>query len=233
MTAASRPARVAAAALLGAGLAAGPAAGQSLNVDIGPPGGGPPHTYAAAGEAGVWNAIPAANGSTTSNLVGLDGAPTAAGLQQIGGLELVSVDDPATTGDDGLLMDDYLVTFNDTLETCIFMTGLAPGEYEVLVYARMPIATDVLSDVFVDQEPNVPHYPVGGVWPGGHQELITYSRHSLTVSADGRLDFHSGIVPGADPLAGAALNGFQIRNLAEIFRDGFEIGDASRWATVP
>lgn len=227
------PAARAAAALLAAGAAAGPAAGQSLNVDIGPPGGGPPHGYAAAGEAGVWNAVPAANDTTTPNLLGLDGVPTTAALRQFGGLELVSVDDPATAGDDGLLMDDYLVTFDDTLETCIFMTGLVPGDYEVLIYARMPIAADVLSDVFVDQEPNVPHYSVGGSWPGGHQELITYSRHLLTVAADGRLDFHSGIVPGAEPADGAALNGLQIRNLAEIFRDGFEIGDASRWSTAP
>jgi len=228
-----RVSAVPAAAALLAGLAAGPAAGQSLNIDIGPPGGGPPHTYAAAGEAGVWNSIPAADGSTTSNLLGLDGAPTAADLRQIGGLDLVTVDDPETAGGDDLLMDDYLVTFNPNLETCIFLSDMAPGEYEVLIYARMPAQPGVLSDTFVDQEPGMPHYSVGGAWPGGHQELVTYSRHLATVGADGDLYFHSGIAPGADPADGAALNGFQVRFLPEIFKDGFEVGDASRWTTVP
>jgi hypothetical protein len=225
-------ARAAVAALLAAGVAVAPAAGQSLNIDVAPLGVGPPHTYAAAGEAGVWNAIPAANNTTTENLIGLDGVPTAADLQQIGGLDLVTVDDPATTGADGMLMDDYLVTFDDGLETCIFLLQMIPGEYEVLIYAWMPAQPAVLSDAFVDQEPGVPHYSVGGAWPGGHQELVTYSRHTLTVGANGNLYLHSGIVPGANELDGAALNGLQVRNLAEIFKDGFEVGDASRWVVT-
>jgi len=227
------PAGTAAAALLAAGVSAAPASGQSLNIDIAPPGAGPPHTYAAAGEAGVWNAIPAAHVTTTHDLVGLDGVPTAVDLQQIGGLDLVTVDDPGTTGADGLLMDDYLVTFTEELETCIFLKEMIPGEYEVLIYAWMPAQPAVLSDTSVDQEPGEPHYSVGGAWPGGHGELITYSRHTLTVGADGNLYLHSGIVPGENPANGAALNGLQVRNLAEIFKDGFEVGDASRWVTTP
>ncbi len=232
MTSGASAAR-AAAVLLAASLGAGPAAGQSLNIDISPPGGGPPHAYAAAGEAGVWNSIPAAHNSVTENLVGLDGVPTTADLRQIGGLDLVTVDDPATAGGDGLLMDDYLVTFDLGLETCIFLTEMAPGEYEVLIYAWMPAQPGVLSHTSVDQETGEPHYSVGGTWPGGHAELVTYSRHVLTVAADGELNLHSGIVPDANPLEGAALNGLQVRNLAEIFKDGFEVGDASRWVTAP
>lgn len=220
--------------LLAAFLGAGEAAAQSINVDFGPPGAGPPASYGAAGQAGVWNSIPAAHNTTTFNLLGLGGLPTAANLRQYGGLETVSVTDPDTAGDHGVLMDDYLVTFDSDLETCIFMTGLIPGVYEVLIYARMPNQPSVLSDTFVDQEPGVPHYSVGGPWPGGHQELVTYSRHLLTVGGDGRLDFHSGIVAGADPLEGAAMNGVQFRLiLAEIFRDGFETGDTSNWTAVP
>ncbi len=219
--------------LLAAGLGAGGAAAQSINVDFGPPGSGPPSSYGAAGQAGVWNSLPALHNTTTVNLLGLDGLPTGADLRQFGGLETLSVADPDTAGDDGVLMDDYLVTIESDLETCIFMTGMVPGEYEVLIYARMPNQPGVLSETWVDQEPNTPHFSVGGPWPGGHQELATYSRHLLTVGGDGRLDFHSGIVPGADELDGAALNGVQFRLLAEIFKDGFESGDTSNWTAVP
>lgn len=229
----SHAARVAAILLTTGALAASGAGAQSLNVDFGQSADGPPHTYAAAGVPGVWNSFPAEHNTTTENLLGLDGVPTAAALRQFGGLDTPSADDPDTSGADGLLMDDYLVTFDPDLESCIFMTGLVPGDYEVLIYARMPNRSDVDADVFVDQEAGVPHHSVGGRWPGGHQELVTFSRHLVTVGPDGRLDFHSGIVSGAEPLDGAALNGVQIRNLAEIFKDGFEIGDATRWVVVP
>jgi hypothetical protein len=66
-----------------------------------------------------------------------------------------------------------------------------------------------------DEEAGNPHYEVGGAWPaGGHQELVTYSRH-LAQPDDVflRIRGHSGIAPGADPALGAALNGIQLRKL--------------------
>ena len=91
----------------------------------------------------------------------------------------------------------------------------------------------VLSDTFVDQEIGIPHYSVGGPWPGGHQELITYSRHVATVTADGRLDFHSGIVPGGGPRGRRRPERRPDLLLGEIFADGFETGSTARWAAVP
>ena len=194
---------------------------QSINLDIGDPGNAPASDYAAAGQAGVWNAVPAAHGTTTPNLLDTDGQVTGVSLVQIGGLDNVAVNDPATSGADALLMDDYLVTFNSDLETCIFLDNMQPGTYEVIIYARMPIDSEVLSDTFVDQEPGIPHYSIGGVWPGQHQLGISYSRHIAIVGPDGNLDFHSGIVPGEDPMMGAAMNGFQVRFVG-LFKDGFE-----------
>jgi hypothetical protein len=46
------------------------------------------------------------------------------------------------------------------------------------------------------------------------------------VGADGNLDLHSGIVPGANAALGAALNGLQIRLLDALFAHGFEASDA-------
>jgi hypothetical protein len=107
------------------------------------------------------------------------------------------------------------------------VNGLQPGTYEVLVYARMPDPA-VLSYTSVDQEPGFPHWQVGGAWPGSHAELISYSRHVAVVGALGDLDLHSGIVPGAEPTLGAALNGLQIRRV-DLFADGFESADPGGW----
>jgi hypothetical protein len=223
--------RLALAALAaGAALAgAGRGAAQSFNFDFGAALTGPPATYAAAGRAGFWNAIPAAHGSTTTGLVDVDGGLTGASLRQIGGLALLEVLDPAISGDDALLMHDFLVTYDAGLESCIFLEGMQPGTYEVLIYARMPDPF-VLSYTSVDQEPGVPYWSVGGFWPGAHAPYVSYSRHLAQVDAAGWLYLHSGIVPGADPLLGAALNGLQVR-LAR-FVDGFESGDVSAWSSV-
>jgi hypothetical protein len=208
-------------------LLAGPAQGQSLNVDFGDPGNGPPPTYGAAGLAGVWNAFPALHLDEVDNLLGLDGEPTAVSLRQIGGMENLLVHDEAITGDDATLMDDFLVTYNDTLESCIFFSNVQPGIYEVLVYARMPDPA-IFSYTDVDEEVDNPHSTVGGVWPGQHEELKSYSRHVATVGSNGFLNLHSGIVPGADEEDGAALNGVQLI-FSGVFMDGFESGDGSAW----
>ena len=141
---------------------------------------------------------------------------------------MLDVNDTAVTGDDALLLDDFLVTYNPGLESCLYVNGLQAGTYEVLVYARMPDPA-VLSYTSVDQEPGFPHWSVGGVWTGQHAELVSYSRHFAVVAPSGDLDLHSGIVPGADPLLGAALNGLQIRRI-DLFSDGFELGDLEAWS---
>lgn len=218
-----------AAILVGATLVARAAGAQSFNFDFGAGLSGPPATYAAAGRAGYWNAILAAHGSTTTGLIDVDGQTTAAELRQIGGLALVDFPDPAITGDDALLMHDFLVTYSAGLETCIFLEGMQPGTYEVLIYARMPDPF-VLGYTSVDQEPGVPYWSVGGFWPGAHAPYASYSRHLVPVDATGWLYLHSGIVPGADPLLGAALNGLQVRLVT--FVDGFESGDTAAWSAV-
>ncbi len=217
---------------LGLGAAAG-AGAQSLNLDFGAPESGPPPTYAAAGRAGTWNSIPAAHGTTTSGLVNLAGSATAASISQIGGLALLDDNDPAVTGDHALLLDDFLVTYNDGLETCIYLNGLEPGTYTVLIYARMPDPA-VASYTSVDQEDGFPHHAVGGTWPGEHSNPGSFSRHLAEVGPGGDLDLHSGIFPGANEVLGAALNGLQVIRLESLFADSFESGDTAAWSlTVP
>ncbi len=188
---------------------------QSFNIQIGSPGNVPAPSYGAAGRPGVWNSVNTAQNVYTYNLVDITGTPTTASFNQIGGSELRADNDPATSGDDGTLMDDCLITYTSSLETCTWIKGLQPGTYELLFYAWMPNRPDVMAYVSSDQEPGFPHKTIGGTWPGHHQQGITYSRHICYVASGGtpQIAAHSGIVPGANSANGAAANGFQIRLL--------------------
>jgi hypothetical protein len=220
--------------LAGALVAAGAAGAgaESFNIDFGPADNVPPPGYAAAGAAGLWIGLVAPHGSTTFDLVDVDGLITDVSVRQLGGTQTLNVDDPTVIGEDALLLEDYLVTFSAEVETCLFFEHVDPGIYEVLIYAWMPLDPTVKSFTSIDQEEGNPHLEVGGAWQGAHQELVTYSRHLVAVGADGILNMHSGIVPGANPALGAALNAVQIRPATEIFADGFESGDASAWSAV-
>ncbi len=190
------------------------ARGQSINLDVGPPAAQPPASYAAAGLSGYWNSTTAEQNSYTYDLRTLDGTITPVYVWQYGGTELRNDDDPATTGNDQLLMDHCLITYTPNLETCLFFFNLEPGDYEVLLYAWMPNHPSILSYASCDEEPGRPHSSIGGAWPGGQVQGVTYSRHYATVSdPQFRLRVHSGIVPGADPALGAACNGAQVRKL--------------------
>ncbi|HWL92892.1 MAG TPA: hypothetical protein VNT79_05105 [Phycisphaerae bacterium] len=175
----------------------------------------PTSIYAAAGLPGYWNAMTAANGTTTFNLKNLAGVSTPVRLYQYGGTQLMHINDPLTSGDDQTLMDHFLVTYTPSLETCLFFNDLQNGVYEVLTYGWMPRNPGIMAYTSSDEEPGYPHEIVGGAWPGGHQELVTYSRHYCIVGppVNGRLRVHSGIVPGAPAANGAAMNGVQIRKL--------------------
>jgi hypothetical protein len=201
---------------------------QAINIDFGPPGTGPASTYGGVGTPGVWNSIPADHNTYTHNLLGLDGNPTAVRLWQYGGTALATINDRATASgsDHEALMDDCLITYTSNLETCAFLQFLQPGPYEVIVYARMPASDIIKSDTSSDEEIGYPHLEVGGRWPGGHAPLVTYSRHISYVQNNGQglLRIHSGIVPGADPLLGAAMNGLQIRPLQPCAGDIAPIG---------
>ncbi len=199
------------------GIQATPSPAQSLNVAIGPTMDQPSSDYGAAGQPGFWNATPAANGTTTYDLHGLDGVETDVYVTQFGGTELRIDEDPATSGDDDTLMDSCLVTHN-SVENCLFFYDMDNGTYEVLVYAWMPNTPEVMSYTNSDEEVGNPHHLVGGEWPGQHEQWVTYARHISIVgppNMDGRLRVHSGLAPGGSPFLGAALNGVQIRRLAD------------------
>ncbi len=191
---------------------AGAAFGQSFNIDIGPGAVAPPDTYAGAGQPGHWESLPATQGVDYNNLVDINGVTTGVGFTQVGGTQTLTVADPALSGSDAQLMNDYLVSFT-TIENCLFFNGMEPGTYEVIIYARMPAQPTVFSLTNVDEEVGNPHLLAGGVWPGQHEEGISYSVHIAEVDGSLALGMHSGVPPEGNLEDGAALNGVQIRKI--------------------
>ena len=187
------------------GLAA-PASGQTaINVSFGHTSGAPSATYAAAGGAGMWNAVTGVAGSDY-DLVDADGTSTGVKVSQSPTTTMITTGDPTVTGDDGALLNTGLLTTG--AETCLSFSHVDPGTYEVLIYAWTPNAPSVLSRTRQDEAPTT--IDIGGAWPGAQTEGVTYARYMVTVASDGVLPAHSGLAPGQPS---AALNGVQIRPL--------------------
>lgn len=197
------------AALVGVSMAAvSRAHAQSFNIEFGVHGSSPAPDYAAAGLPGVWNTFGVLS-SSPQPILTITGANTGVTIKNIGGTALVSADDPATAGGDQLLMDDMLIGLSNPLDACLFIDGIQSGDYEVIIYAKTPMSTD-LNSVRVDFATPGAQW-VGGAWTGSHEEGVTYARFTLTVT-DGNLDFHSGM-PNGNFQSG--INGVQVRRIIE------------------
>jgi hypothetical protein len=171
--------------------------------------------------------VPATQRTNTLNLVDAGRNVTSALFSQFGGTETLLVEDPALTGDDATLLEDFLIT-HTTIENCLFFRNIDPGRYIVLVYARMPDQPDVMSQTNVDEEPGNPDELVGGAWTGEHVEGVTYARHEAIVAASGtnagRLGMHSGVPAGGSLEIGAALNAVQIMRICDADITGADAG---------
>ncbi|MEZ6241677.1 MAG: GC-type dockerin domain-anchored protein [Phycisphaerales bacterium] len=194
------------------GLFAFPASAQSFNVEWGSPDTAPPASYAGVGLAGVWNTFESMASGVDLPLVGLDGAPIAVTIRNIGFDVVESFDNPGTSGADQALLDDCFVSYNDPVDGCLFMKHVAPGDYRVIMYALAPDDALLKSRLRIDQNLDDPEL-VGGAWPGAHQEGVTYMRQNATVAADGILNIHSGLFGGE---IRSVLNGIQVVRLADL-----------------
>ena len=143
-------------------------------------------------------------------LVDINGIQTGVGFHQYGGMDLVTTNDPSVTGDDAVLMNDYLATPSLTLESCMYLNGLQNGTYELTVYAWMPNSPGTDQQVRYDFHPGATL--VGGAWPGSHVEGVTYARNVFDVT-NGNIGLHVGIPSGGTTFPGAAFNGWQVRKL--------------------
>jgi hypothetical protein len=205
----ARPRRLAVLLVL-AGACALPslAPAQSFNVDFGPSGSVPPPGFAAAGIPGVWNAVGVLAPAVRQALVDVNGQSQGVNIYMIGGTAMLDVEDPLTLGDDGALLDDMLIGFNNPIDVCVWIENLVNGEYEVITYAITPNEATRDSRVTVDFSPVGPTF-VGGAFAGGYATELTHARHTVTVT-NGKIGLHSGLQQSNTQ---SGINGVQVRPL--------------------
>jgi FlgD Ig-like domain len=179
---------------------------QSFNVDFGPPGSTPPAGFGAAGIPGVWNTVGVLSPGARQPLVDVQGQSGAVNIYMIGGTAMLDVDDPATLGDDGALLDDMLIGFNNPIDVCVWIENLVNGNYEVVTYAITPNEPSRDSRVTVDFSPVGPTF-VGGTFAGTYASELTHARHTVHVTT-GKIGLHSGL---QQSLTQSGINGVQVR----------------------
>jgi hypothetical protein len=189
-------------------MAVSDATARSINVDFTSTGSVPSDSYAAAGTAGRWNAVPVLPAAERLSLVDLDGNASPVKIYQIGGSAMLDTDDASTSGDHEALLDDMFLSFNDPLDECVWFEGLDNGDYRVLIYALTPNDAGLLSRVRVDFATPGPTW-IGGAWPGTHIDGVSYQSFDVSVT-DGKIGLHSGVVSG---LIQSGINGIQLVDL--------------------
>ncbi|MBI1827058.1 MAG: hypothetical protein HY287_09840 [Planctomycetes bacterium] len=186
------------------------ASAQSINIDFGNPGAGPASNYAAAGQAGFWNKIPAAGG-TDYILKDLAGNMTTVHFSQSGAEGVLTASDPSVSGNDATLMNDGIITHVYGTDSCFFFTGLTPGTYDLVTYAWRPSNPSLIAKSFADNTPGIELS--GGAWPGQQTHGVTYGHHIVTVDQSGAMTSHSGLNSSSGEPIGAVCNGMQLRLL--------------------
>lgn len=183
-----------------AALAWAPAASaQSLNVDFGTAFGPPSDEYgAAADQPGVWNSL-GGNDDAPQPLLDTRGDPSGVTVTPQLPSGPAFFDNPGTSGDDQSLMDDYLDLHSHP--QTFTLSGLRAGAYTVYTYAWAPDDAAYYTFVDVNDKGGV---PIGGEWPGHHQEGVTFARHTVQVGAG------EDLVVYTFALLHGSLNGIQV-----------------------
>ena len=182
--------------------------GQSMNIRFGSAATTPSAGYGGAGQAGVWNAFEVLADFERTPVVNLQGTPLAARVYQYGPSQMLTFDNPGTSGDDEKLMDSMVLSMNDPVDACYWVEGMMNGTYEVTLYAMTPDDPTRRCRTRVDNSSPGPTQ-VGGAWPGQHQQGITFSKFTVTISG-GVIGWHSGLYNG---FFQSGLNGTQIKLL--------------------
>lgn len=158
-------------------ISAGNACAQSLNIDYGLAFGSPADEYgAAADQPGIWNGLPG-NDDAPQPLLDTRGEPTGVTITSSLPSGPASFDNAGTFGDDQSLMDDYLDLHSHP--QTFTLSGLRAGSYTVYTYAWAPDDSAYYTFVDVNDQGG---QQIGGEWPGGQQEGVTYARHTATLA---------------------------------------------------
>jgi hypothetical protein len=148
---------------------AAPALPQQFNLDLEDPDQlSPTDTNAgAASQPGFWQEYGFIDPIFLKDITGTDTSVLFGTTAQFIG----TINDPLTTGDDELLMDDSMS--NPGTMACTF-TGLVDGQYTIYTFAWRPDGPQFINTVGVAQSSEGPK-DCGGVWPGTHQKAFRTS----------------------------------------------------------
>jgi hypothetical protein len=195
-------------------LSASLAQAQSFNIDFGDSSGSPSDAYAAAGVPGFWNAVPLMPfGQNMFPLRGLDGEPTAVVISGYIGGNIFGDNDPATTGDDEALFDDYLGGGGDGIYV-LHIGDLSSGQYRVILYGWTPNDPAEFTISWIDMGYPGRHEVArsGGAWPG-HLELgVTHDILHANVTDAELVIAYGGDIKGIF----GNLAGIQISRLGDV-----------------
>ncbi|MFN0137914.1 MAG: hypothetical protein ACKVS9_17565 [Phycisphaerae bacterium] len=151
---------------------------QSINLDLGDATGVPAETYGgAANRPGFWNIW---NGGDTNPFLLLDlgQSDSRVYIRQTVPFGIGVSDSNDTFGDDEALFDDYITVRGGSRHT---ISGLAPGEYEVFIYAWPPDNPVFQTLVAVNE---IDFGSVSGDWPGTFVEGVTHARGIVPIRTD-------------------------------------------------
>lgn len=180
------------------------ASAQNFNIDMGDPTIGlPTSAYGgAAGQTGMW--FGADGGFGGLGMLDVTGTATLVDLIVPGSSYNYASDNPLTTGDDELLMDDFADPGLPVgaADDYIFY-GLADGSYSVYTYGWASDGDGFRVDISVAGAVEGAQ-TCGGAWPGGHALGVTYTLHHVDV-VGGTLTINCLVVANY-----GSMNGFQL-----------------------
>ncbi len=177
---------------------------QGFNVDMGTTNPVPAPTFgAAAGQTGTWNQVGALPVSGSAPLLSLLGAATPVVMTLTSGAppSNFSSNNPLTSGNDELLMDDA-VDPGSIIPAVYTFSGLSAGTYTVYTYAWAPDNANFRSSVSVN---GGPVSSVGGAWTGGYTLGVTHAIDTVLLGAGANI-----VVSITDFATAATFNGIQI-----------------------
>jgi hypothetical protein len=174
------------------------AAAQSINVDVDNFFGTPSNGFAAAGQAGMWNFVPAT--STGTSLFNVSGAPTAVTIARTSGPSgTTAFPNITTTGDDRALLDDAQDPGSLSVWT---ISNLVGGNYTVYTYGWAPDDVTYRTGISVNGSSTT---LVGGNFSGSYVAGVTHAVNNVTVAAGGSITITLTVGFGF-----ATFNGVQI-----------------------
>ena len=206
---------------------AGSAQAQDFNIDFGD-NIVPSATYGAGiNQPGVWNAW---NGVGVFSPVDLSGAPTGVLVSVSGSATAGSWNWPGTTGNDEVLIDDYLnAPLGVASAITLTLQNLAPGLYETFTYGWFPFNVPSSQTGIWNPASTDPFSICGGAW---NVTLAAtpqaWTKHRLYVSAGGSLSIMAYSVQ-----LGGALNGIQVRHVPNAYMATYCTGKLNSEGCTP